>query len=62
MLAESLEQLGVIYRGDVHRMTLILIDVAAPIGILLFGALVLSISYSLFGSLSAITDALSQIG
>ena len=43
-------------------MTLILIVVAAPIGSLLFGALVLSISYSLFGSLSAITDALSQIG
>ncbi len=61
MLAESLEQLGVIYRGDVHRMAQILIDVAAPIGILLFGVLALSISYSLFGSLAILADTLSQI-
>lgn len=60
MLADSFEQVGIIYRSDVRRMSFMLLETVAPFGILLFGTLVLSLSFSLFGSLAMIADTFSQ--
>ncbi|HQE82619.1 MAG TPA: type II secretion system F family protein [Candidatus Hydrogenedentes bacterium] len=60
MLAEAFEHIGMVYRSDVRRMTIVLVDVIAPLGIFLFGAIVLSVSFCLFGSMAMMADALSQ--
>ncbi|MEA3365273.1 MAG: type II secretion system F family protein [Candidatus Hydrogenedentes bacterium] len=60
MLPEAFERIAAIYRSDVRRMTLVLVDVVAPLGILLFGVLVLSVSFPLFGFMAMTADTLSQ--
>lgn len=59
MLPDAFERIAAIYRSDVRRMTLVLVDVVAPLGILLFGVLVLSVSFSLFGFMATLADTLS---
>lgn len=60
LLPEAFERIGAIYRSDVRRMTLVLVDVVAPLGILLFGILVLAVSFSLFGFMAMMADTLSM--
>jgi type IV pilus assembly protein PilC len=60
MLAEAFERIGIVYQSDVRRMTFTLAETLAPLGVLVFGTLVLSLSFAVYGSLAMLADTMSQ--
>ena len=60
LLPEAFERIAAIYRGDVRRMTLVLLDVLAPMMIPLIGLMVLSVTFPVLGAITTLADMMSQ--